>query len=202
MSMRRLRFLREGEEVILEVRPHWWHLAAPVAVLAAVIAGSIYGWVRSMPSYAASAAEAALAVGALWLLARYASWANTRLIVTSSRVMERKGVLGRRGREIPVSAVTNIEYRQSLFERLIGTGDVVLESAGRDGQEVFADLPRPAAVHNDIWAQAEAWRRRTATPAAPPSIPEQIDQLDRLRRRGVITDAEFAAKKAELLDRL
>jgi membrane protein YdbS with pleckstrin-like domain len=200
--MRRRRFLREGEEVVVEVRPHWWYLAGPVAVLVAVIAGSIYGWLRSMPSYAAWAAVAALGVSALWLVGRYASWASTRLIVTNSRVLERKGVLGRRGREIPVAAVTNIEYRQSLFERLVGNGDVVLESAGRDGQEVFSDLPHPAAVHNDIWAQAEAWRRRVGAPAATASIPEQIDQLDQLRRRGVITESEFQAKKAQLLDRL
>jgi len=35
-----------------------------------------------------------------------------------------------------------------------------------------------------------------------PSVTEQIDQLDDLRRRGVVTQAEFDAKKATLLDRL
>jgi len=34
------------------------------------------------------------------------------------------------------------------------------------------------------------------------SIPEQIDRLDDLRRRGVISDAEFQAKKTQLLDRM
>ena len=34
------------------------------------------------------------------------------------------------------------------------------------------------------------------------SIPEQIEKLDELRQRGVITREEFEAKKAQLLDRM
>jgi cytochrome c-type biogenesis protein CcmH/NrfG len=35
-----------------------------------------------------------------------------------------------------------------------------------------------------------------------PTIPEQLEKLDELRKRGVITEAEFTAKKAQLLDRM
>jgi hypothetical protein len=34
------------------------------------------------------------------------------------------------------------------------------------------------------------------------SIPEQIEKLDELRQRGVISQGEFDAKKAQLLDRM
>jgi hypothetical protein len=98
-----------------------------------------------------------------------------------------------------LSALTDIGYHQTIFERIIRAGDVIIESAGRDGQEVFPDLPRPAAIHNEIYAQMQ---KRQAPAAAGPSIPEQIDQLDQLRRRGVISEEEFATKKAELLNRL
>ena len=39
-------------------------------------------------------------------------------------------------------------------------------------------------------------------PGAGASIPDQIEQLDRLRRAGTITEDEFQAKKTELLRRL
>ncbi len=40
-------------------------------------------------------------------------------------------------------------------------------------------------------------------PAAPAaSVPDQIAQLDDLRQRGVITQAEFDAQKQQLLDRM
>lgn len=183
---------------MVESRPHWWYLAGPVTVLAAVIAGAVAAMVEGAPTWADWVLVAVLTVAGLWLLGRYLRWVTTRLVVTNTRIVERRGLLGRTGREIPLSALCDIGYHQSLFERIIGAGDVVIESAGRDSAEVFPDLPHPAAIHNEIYAQLQ----RQRVPAAAASIPEQIDQLDQLRRRGVITEQEFALKKADLLDRL
>lgn len=191
--------LASGETVVVEVRPHWWYLAGPITVLAAVIAGGITALVEHVPGWVDWIVVAVLVLAALWMIGRYLRWVTTRLIVTSTRIIDRRGILGRSAREIPLSAVTDIGYHQSIFERVIGAGDVLIESAGRDGQEVFPDLPHPAAIHNEIYAQMQ--RNRTGGPP-PASIPEQIDQLDQLRRRGVLTDAEFEAKKADLLGRL
>jgi membrane protein YdbS with pleckstrin-like domain len=202
---------------VVDVRPHWWFLAGPVTVLVLVIAGAVAGLVEGIPGWADWIIVVALAAAALWLVGRYLRWVTTRLIVTTSRIIERRGILGRAGREIPLTALTDIGYRQSIFDRIIGAGDVVIESAGRDGQEVFPDLPHPAAIHNEIYAQLQSRRfgpapvaagsvpgadSSAAHPVAPATIPEQIDQLDQLRRRGVISDAEFEAKKAQLLDRM
>ncbi|HMC39582.1 MAG TPA: PH domain-containing protein [Acidimicrobiales bacterium] len=191
--------LAPGESVVLDVRPHWWFLAGPILVLAVVIAGAITALVRSAPSWADWLVVAALVVAAAWLTLRYLRWVTTHLIVTSTRIVEQRGVLGRSGREIPLTALTDIGYRQSIFERLIGAGDVLIESAGRDGQEVFPDLPHPGRIHNEIYAQMAAAR---GGPAPAPGIPQQIEQLDQLRRRGVISEEEFEAKKADLLDRM
>ena len=106
-----------------------------------------------------------------------------------------------------MAPLTDISYHQSLLERLIGAGDVLLESAGREGREVFPDLPRPARIQQMIAAQLDLMRRGapgsggSAGPGTWP-ITAQIEQLDALRRRGLISDAEFEAKKTELLDRL
>nr|MDQ2754854.1 PH domain-containing protein [Actinomycetota bacterium] len=146
---------------------------------------------------------AVLAMGIAWLLGRYVRWLTTNLVVTSFRLIHRHGILAKSGREIPLDHLNDISYRQSLFDRLLGAGDLLLESAGRDGQEVFADLPHPARIQNEIYRQIEAGRGRGLSRAAPQlSIPEQIEKLDELRQRGVITEGEFAAKKAQLLDRL
>jgi hypothetical protein len=40
------------------------------------------------------------------------------------------------------------------------------------------------------------------TPTAAQSIPQQIAELDELRKRGLLSDAEFEAKKQDLLGRL
>ncbi len=201
------RLLNDGEELIVDTRPHWWFLAGPFVFLTAAIAGAVAAMVESAPAWAAWLAIAALAAGGLWVLVRYVRWSSKTFALTTSRLVVRSGFLSRRGREIPLAALSDISYRQSIFERIIGAGDVLVESAGRDGQEVFPDLPHPARIHNEIYRQLDALHRSAAVPPSHPAQPsgsiiDQIDRLDQLRRRGVITDAEFAAKKAQLLDRL
>jgi uncharacterized membrane protein YdbT with pleckstrin-like domain len=186
--------------VVVDVRPHWWFLAGPVAVLAAVIGGSVAAIVAGVPGWVKWILLVVLVVAVGWMVGRYLRWYTTRLIVTSTRIIDRRGILRRSGREIPLTALSDIGYRQTIFDRVIGAGDVVIESAGRDGQEVFPDLRHPARIQNEIYSQMQ--RNRPGSAPAPTSIPDQIDQLDRLRQRGVITDDEFAAKKADLLKRL
>jgi hypothetical protein len=88
----------------------------------------------------------------------------------------------------------------------VGTGDLVIESAGERGRQAFDNARKPSAVQNEIYRQMEANENRKfdriSAPAAGPSIPEQISQLDDLRRRGAISQAEFDQKKQQLLDRM
>jgi membrane protein YdbS with pleckstrin-like domain len=197
--------LHDGEDVILDVRPHWWYLAGPVAVLAALIAGAILVALQPVPSAVDWITIAALVLGVSWLIGRYTRWVTTSLVVTTSRLIRRSGVLARSGREIPLAALTDISYHQRLLQRLIGAGDLLLESAGRQGHEVFPDLPRPARIQLVIATEVDRVRGQAGAAGSGPgpwSIPTRIEQLDGLRRRGLITDAEFQAKKAELLHRL
>jgi membrane protein YdbS with pleckstrin-like domain len=198
------RHFDEDEEVLVDVRPHWWYLSGPAVALAAVIAGGIVSLVDSAPRWVSWVVLVLLALAALRLAGRYTRWAGTRFVVTTRRVVEMRGLFSRRWREIPVSALTDVGYRQTIFERVIGAGSIELESAGRDSAELIADLPRPGRIHDEICRQMEACRRVAGGGPyqAHTSIPAQIDQLDQLRRRGLITDAEFEAKKAQLLDRL
>jgi uncharacterized membrane protein YdbT with pleckstrin-like domain len=148
---------------------------------------------------------ALLLLSLLWLLARYVRWRTTSFVLTNHRVIHRTGVLAKSGREIPLDHINDISYYASVFARLIGAGDLRIESAGeRGGQEVFSDLPHPSRIQNEMYRQMEAGKDRVAGRVVTRvlSIPEQIEKLDELRQRGVVTEAEFAAKKAQLLDRM
>jgi membrane protein YdbS with pleckstrin-like domain len=203
------RLLNPGETVVVDVRPHWWYLSGPAVVEVVLIAAAIAAAAASVPTWVVWVALVALVASTVWLVLRYVRWATTRLVVTNCRVIERRGVLARRGREIPISALSDIGYRQTIFGRMIGLGDVVLESAGKNSQEVFPDLPHPAAIHNQIYQQLELRRGPAPAAGSPAStmpggstVPERIEQLAQLRRKGLITDQEFEAKKSELLDQL
>jgi uncharacterized membrane protein YdbT with pleckstrin-like domain len=199
------KLLNEGEEIVLDLRPHWWYLSGPVALVILALAATIAALVLSTPQALQLALVAVLVATLVWLLVRYAKWATTSFVLTSHRLVHRTGVLAKQGREIPLDHINDISYHQTVFDRLIGAGDLVIESAGQRGQEVFPDLPKPGLIQNEIYRQIDAGKTRLADRMAGRrelSIPEQIEKLDELRQRGVITQAEFEAKKAQLLDRM
>lgn len=199
------KLLNEGEQVVLDLHPHWWFLASPVTAVVVALVATVAVAASSLPSAVAYVLAGVLVLTVGWLLVRYSRWVTTSLVLTNDRLIHRSGLVAKTGREIPLDHINDISYRQHFFERLIGAGDVVIESAGQKGQEVFEDLPKPSRIQNEIYRQIEAGKLRMADRMAGRrdlSIPEQIEKLDELRQRGVLTQAEFDAKKAQLLDRL
>jgi membrane protein YdbS with pleckstrin-like domain len=193
------KLLNEGEEVILDLHPHWSFLAPPITAVVVALVATIFGRNIHILNFVLAAV---LVLAVLWLLVRYAKWATTSLVLTNHRLVHRSGVLAKSGREIPLDHINDISYKQRIFERMIGAGDVVIESAGERGQEVFANLPKPGRIQNEIYRQIEGAKQQAGGGRQGLSIPEQIEKLDELRQRGAITQAEFDAKKAQLLDRL
>ena len=196
------KLLNDGEDVILDLRPHWWFLSKPIFVTVLLLVATIA--LRNV-EYASAVALALLALSVLWLLARWLKWSNNNFVLTTDRLIARKGVLSKSGREIPLERINDIAVNQSLFERLMRSGDLMIESAGERGQQHFPDMAKPFLVQNAIYAEMERAAARDADRMAGArqlSIPEQIEKLDELRQRGVISNAEFEAKKSQLLDRM
>jgi uncharacterized membrane protein YdbT with pleckstrin-like domain len=192
------RLLNEGEDVVVDVRPHAWVLAGPVLVAAVFIAAAAVGAAVAVPTAVGWVLVALLALALVHLVARYVRWRWTSLVVTTDRLIRRSGLIAKSGREIPLSHLTDISYRQTLFGRIIGCGDLILESAGRDSQEVFFSLPHPASVQNEIYRLISA-RPGAAASGRALSLPEQLEKLADLRVRGVLSDAEFESTKSRLL---
>jgi len=198
------KLLNPGEVVAVDLRPHWKFLTAPAAAVVVSALGSLFALGDGLPRWARLALAGVVAASVLWLAGRWARWRATSLVVTNQRLVARKGVLARSGREVPLDRLSDVSYRQSVLDRLVGCGDVLVESPGRDSPEVFFDLPRPQEAQRLI--SQLLWQRSAA--ASPvrygrePTVAEQLAELAELRRRGVISRREFAAKKAELLSRI
>jgi hypothetical protein len=142
------RHLYEGEDVVLETRPHWSFLGwAPAAVCAAV-AGSVAA-VVAWPDAPAAAGWGLLALvgsSALWLAARWLRWRTTVMVLTTSRLLQRSGVVARRGVEVRRDRIIEVFYEQSVLERLVGTGRLYLDVGGGRGVVAFDHVKRPAAL--------------------------------------------------------
>ena len=136
---------------------------------------------------------------------RYARWSTTNFAITSERVIYRQGLVARRGTEMPLEKVNTVDFRQTVFERVIGAGDLLIESGSDRGITTFSDVRKPQIVQQELNRLMDAKEKRNyvqPVAAATASIPEQIAQLAQLRDQGVLTDVEFQAKKSDLLGRL
>jgi hypothetical protein len=88
-------------------------------------------------------------------------------------------------------------------------GDVIGTLAGstNDDKDKSSSAPPPAGKRFDEPAPAKAPEAVEATATAPAttsepgsaSVADKVIELNRLREQGVLSDAEFAALKAELL---
>lgn len=200
------RLLNQGEEMILDLKPHWSFFALPalvlVAALGVLIGLSAAGW----PDWLQLAAAAATLVALVRFVVRYARWASTNFVVTSDRLVHRKGIVAKEGIEIPLERVNTVFFRQSVLERMLRCGDLVIESGGERGRQAFSDIPRPSVVQNEIYRQIEDNQHRMISGRVQPStgltLVEQLERLDELCRRGVLTRAEFETEKAQLLERM
>jgi uncharacterized membrane protein YdbT with pleckstrin-like domain len=205
------KLLNEDEQVVLDLHPHWWFFIGPLlALIASIVLGVLLLLVWEIDDWVKFPVGVAILVALVWFGTRYAKWATTNFVVTSDRLIYRHGVLSKHGIEIPLDRVNTVFFSQSLLERMLRAGDLVIESAGELGRQSFSNVRKPSAVQNEIYRQMEANENRKfdrigrvpGEGGGGLSIPDQIDRLDDLRKRGAISEQEYQAKKTELLDRM
>lgn len=171
------KLLTPGEEIVAESHPNWSVLLQPAVLAAVVIAACIavlVAW-SSAPTAVGYVLAAVAVIALCWFALKIVSWRSRLLVVTTTRVVYRWGVLRRTGREIPLDRVQDVTFHQSFVERLLGAGSLTIESAGRSGQEPFPDIRHPAAmqslINQLVTGDRESWRRAAVAAQAPPAPP-------------------------------
>ncbi len=160
------RLLADDEEVVLHLHPHWKVLAFPVLVF--VVTAGAAGFAAAMiDNGIARSAIAIIALGAiLWFAVRPAIvWASTHFVLTTHRVLLREGVLARSGRDVPLARINDVSFEHTLFERALGCGTLVVESAGERGQVVLRDIPHVEGVQSTLYRLVEDDHDRRGLPS-------------------------------------
>jgi len=203
------KLLNENEELVLDLRPHWVYLALPTAALVGAVALALvlpFVLLKDSTSHkvALVAALILLVAALVYFAVKYMSWVTTMFVLTSDRILTRRGILSKSGTEIPLERINTVFFHQSVFERMVGAGDLTLESAGEKGSESFTDIRKPAIVQREIYVQMEhnenrKFDRARGPEAAGLSTAEQLEKLHGLLQQGALTQAQFDAEKAKLL---
>jgi uncharacterized membrane protein YdbT with pleckstrin-like domain len=191
------RLLSDGEVIEAQFRPHWSKLLREGLLVAAAIVLAVILGVMGAPAWV---------ILALWALVLVAiangviTWLTTAHVITNERVIYRAGFISKRGKEIPLENINDVAFTQSIFERIFGTGDLLIESAGTHGQSRYKDIPKPEEVQTVIYKVREARMRRMegGGPVAESRV-SQLETLARLHDEGKLTDEEFDAEKSRLM---
>ncbi len=213
------RLINPGESVVLDLKPHWWFFARHIAigiglVVVLILFFRLDGELQTVTLYA-WLARGGRVRGVAGIA--YLDWQFTFFVLTDRRVIYRTGVFAKRGVEIPLPRINNINFHQGMVDRLVGAGSLEIQSAGQDGESRFSHVRHPDGIQQEIYRQIEVHARDRANYGREPveatmpaqagagpaaNIPEQLRQLAELRDSGVISDADFEAKKAQLLERM
>jgi uncharacterized membrane protein YdbT with pleckstrin-like domain len=204
------RLLIEGEELVLDLRPHPIALARAILLTLLVIVA----WILLLPRLPFHETSHTVltwitwGVGVLilliWPLRDTIRYLTSHFVVTSDRVIHRAGWIAKRSMEIPLEAINDVRFEQNVFERMIGAGTLLISSASTKGTEVFEDIRKPEAVQKEIYRMGELNQQRMSqgrgqvVPSAP-STTTELQRLSELRDKGVLTEEEFQAQKKKIL---
>jgi membrane protein YdbS with pleckstrin-like domain len=180
------RFLNEDEDLLVELRPHWIFFAGPLAAavgaLALVIA--ILVAVPSLPNWLADVLWALAAIPVLWLLGRLLKWRLYALVLTTTRILVRRGVFARDIVQIRLQRITELNLSQKLWERALGTGRLIIDVQGEDDAVVLQFVRKPAIVQRVVNSRIN----QLVGGGSAEAIPAELRQIDTRSRSRVEAD--------------
>ena len=154
-----MKHFTHDEVLVLDLHPHWWRFVKPVVVIIATLAALAN--THRIPNnflsdLALIIAQVFTALAVLNLALQTLKWYRTHFVLTSQRVIFQSGVIARSRIEISLHKINLVTFHQSIFERLINAGDIIIESGAEDGMETFTDVRDP----QNVQAYIHEWMRR------------------------------------------
>ncbi len=141
------KLLGDGEHVIISTRTHWKALVVPVVAL--ILTCGVAGFLLAvLPSGSAHdvlmwiVLIVAAAVIIWFSLRPFLVWLTASYTVTNRRLINRSGVLTRKGRDIPLHRINDVSYERGVLDRMLGCGTLVISDASEEGMSVLPDVPK------------------------------------------------------------
>ena len=212
--------LQKNEKILLVTRTSWVILIVPALVVAASIALAFFTyqyshWFLLLPLAACG-----------YFYWKYLEQQHNLWAVTNFRVIDEYGVVNINSKESPLDKINNVSYSQQIWGRILGYGDVEIQTAATIGGTVYQFVQNPRLLKDTITtaqanykqAQAESQVRQPeanfvvqnrdsssifsappATTAATNHLASELEKLFELRQRGVLTEEEYQRAKSRLL---
>ena len=157
-------------------------------------------------------------VTALYPFISYFIWVHNIWAVTNLRVIDEGGFFTRYAKESPLDKINNIEYEQSFWGRILGFGNVDIQTAAEMGETNYQMIHHPKLLKDTITHAQEEYKNRQVSNQADQlakaiaghvgtsrqtetMIADELKKMFELMQAGAITPEEYAAEKDRLLRR-
>jgi uncharacterized membrane protein YdbT with pleckstrin-like domain len=201
--------LGENEQILLRARKHWSVLFGNIALEIVLIAALIVAVIILLPLVAFPVAPLGfflVLVPLIGMVRDFLIWYNRQYIVTNRRVIQSSGVFSKDVVDSSLEKVNDVKLSQSFWGRLFDYGDIEILTASEVGANVFRSIGEPIKFKTAMLNAKErlGFEDELGIQAARATsdIPSLIARLDDLRKKGIISEAEFQQKKMELLAKM
>ena len=201
--------LGENEQVLFVTHQHWLVLAGKILseillMVAWVVLVSII-WAFWVPNIFMALGYLLLVLPLISLCWDVLVWSKRKYVVTSRRVIQLSGMFSKNVTDSSLEKVNDVKMSQSFLGRMFDYGDIEILTASELGVNIFKRIGQPIHYKTAMINAKEKLERapseaRLGRPA--PSAADVLADLDELRQHGVLTEAEFQSKKAELLKKM
>lgn len=207
--------LGEGEEIVFSTRQHWFIPFAQVlfelvvitiVIISAIVIPQVFAdRVQPMVVYLIAGALG-LIVG-LSALGDIMRWRNEEFVITDRRVIQLQGVINKSVQDSSLEKINDVEMHQSWIGRIFNYGDIEILTGNEEGVNRMHAIDRPIEFKRamqDARARYDGYLDRGPVQVydGPRDVRALLEQLAALRDRGILSPAEFEAKKRELLARI
>jgi len=197
--------LGQNERIVLATRQHWFVLFSNIVleiVLTLLLIVGVTAAITVNPLAAIGFVLVLVPLGGM--LRDILIWRNREYIVTNRRVIQINGVFSKDVVDSSLEKVNDVKMNQSFFGRMFGYGDIEILTASETGDNLFRRIGDPIKFKTAMLNSKEklGYEGTSPQPSRADDIPAQIAELDKLRKQGIVTEAEFQAKKKELLAKM
>jgi uncharacterized membrane protein YdbT with pleckstrin-like domain len=200
------RLLGENEKVVLISRQHWFLLVGAVFLETVFILAILIGVTILLYNFRE---YPIIALGFILLIFPAGSmfkdvleWQSRQYIITNRRVLQTWGVFNKSEIDSSLDKVNDVKMVQSFLGRIFDYGDIEILTASDLGVNLFKRINDPVVFKTSMMNAKERMNEESSPLQYSTGVPAMIEQMDQLKRRGVISEEEFQEKKKDMLSKL
>lgn len=198
--------LKKDEKVAIMIRPHWFVLVWPtiltvIGIMLGILIGS-YGYIIPIVLF-------------FYLGYKIVQRNNNLWAVTNLRVIDEFGVFSHNSKESPLDKINNVTYKQSIWGRMFGYGNVQIQTAAEIGSTIYYTVEKPKELKDTITQMQEEYKKSQIRTQAQElgkaisigrqeqfktDVAAEIEKLFDLKQKGILTEEEYNARKKKILD--